>query len=56
MRGINKPNLSIQRRNSLSTKKALYPSIRKNLKIMRQREIDAMVEITRNQLMDRYDS
>ena len=30
--------------------------MQKNLQMMRQREIDAMVEITRNQLMDRYDS
>ena len=56
MRGMNNPNLNIQRRNSLPAKKFLYPNKKKNLQMMRQREIDAMVEITRNQLMDRYDS
>ncbi|MBL7021431.1 MAG: hypothetical protein ISR86_12925 [Nitrospinaceae bacterium] len=52
MRGLNKPYVNTQRRLSLPTKRALT---KKYLKMMRQREIDAMVEITRNQLMDRYD-
>ena len=56
MRGINNPSVNIQKRSSLPAKKVLYPRTKKNLQMMRQREIDAMVEVTRNQLMDRYDS
>ncbi len=56
MRGMNKPDVNIQRRNSLPEKRVLHPRTKKYLQIMRQREIDAMVEVTRNQLMDRYDS
>ena len=56
MRGLNKPDVNSRRRNSLSAKRVLYSRTKKYLKLMRQREIDAMVEMTRNQLMDRYDS
>jgi len=54
MRGINKPDINTQNRNSLPTKR-VHSRTKKYLKMMRQREIDAMVEFTRNQLMDRYD-
>jgi hypothetical protein len=56
MRGINKSYTSTQGNNLLSSKKiAVHPRRKKYLEIKRQREIDAMVEFTRNQLMDRYD-
>jgi hypothetical protein len=52
MRGINKPS---QGNFPLSAKKiTIHPRRKKYLEIKRQREIDAMVEFTRNQLMDRY--
>ena len=54
MRGINKTDLSTQRRSPISTKK-IQPHTKRYLKMMRQREIDAMVEVARNDLMDRYD-
>ncbi len=54
MRGINKQDVSTQRGNPLSTKK-VQSHTKKYLKMMRQREIDAMVEVTRNHLLDRYD-
>lgn len=50
MRG--QPYVNTRRRVPLSAKRVLT---KKYLKMMRQREIDAMVEFTRNQLMDRYD-
>ncbi len=56
MKGMNKPDVNIQRRKSLPEKRVFHPRIKKYLQMMRQREIDAMVELTRNQLMDRYDS
>lgn len=54
MREMNKPIVNTQRRNPIHAKK-ISPHTKKYLKMMRQREIDAMVESTRNQLMDRYD-
>lgn len=56
MRGINKPDLYSRSSNPLPSKNSRPQPRRKNyLDIKRQREIDAMVEFTRNQLMDRYD-
>ena len=56
MRGMNKPDIYIQTNNPLPTKMAaVHPSRKKYLEMKRQKEIDAMVELTRNQLMDRYD-
>jgi len=54
MRGINKANSCIQTRNPIVVKR-VHPRRKNYLKIMRQKEIDAIVELTRNQLMDRYD-
>ncbi len=57
MKGMNKHSIfKAQIKNSLPMKQVtVHPSRNKYLKMMRQREIDAMVEFTRNQLMDRYD-
>ncbi|MBT3185699.1 MAG: hypothetical protein HOG63_10420 [Nitrospina sp.] len=54
MKGMNQPNIHIQDRNPLPAKR-VRPRKKKYLEIKRQREIDAMVELTRNQLMDRYE-
>jgi hypothetical protein len=54
MKGMNKPDIHIQSRNPLPAKRT-RPRKKKYMEIKRQREIDAMVELTRNQLMDRYD-
>ena len=54
MKGMNKPEINIQGRNSIPSRR-ISRRTKKYLKIMRQREVDAMVEFTRNQLMDRYD-
>jgi hypothetical protein len=56
MRGINKQDISTPRKKSAPMRHMMtHPSKNKYLKMMRQKEIDAMVEFTRNQLMDRYD-
>ena len=56
MRGMNKPDIYIQTKNPASVKMvAVHPRRKKYLEMKRQKEIDAMVELTRNQLMDRYD-
>jgi len=56
MRGMNKPDIYIQTKNPLPVKMvAVHPRRKKYLEMKRQREIDAMLELTRNQLMDRYD-
>ena len=56
MRGMNKPDIYIQTKNPLAVKMvAVHPRRKKYLEMKRQKEIDAMVELTRNQLMDRYD-
>lgn len=54
MRGMKKPGINTHGRNSLPEKR-VHSRTKKYLKMMRQREIDAMVEVARNQLMDRYD-
>lgn len=56
MRGINKSHINSPGNKHLSMKKlVVHPSRKKYLEMKRQREIDAMVEFTRNQLMDSYD-
>ena len=56
MRGMNKPEIYIQIKNPLPANRvAVHPRRKKYLEMKRQKEIDAMVELTRNQLMDRYD-
>jgi hypothetical protein len=56
MKGMNKSFTNNQGNNLISPKKiAVHPRRKKYLEIKRQREIDAMVEFTRNQLMDHYD-
>ena len=56
MRGMNKPDIYIQTKNPSPVKMvAVHPRRNKYLEMKRQKEIDAMVELTRNQLMDRYD-
>jgi hypothetical protein len=56
MRGMNKPDIYIQTKNPSPVKMvAVHPRRKKYLEMKRQKEIDAMVELTRNQLMDRYD-
>lgn len=54
MRGMNQPDLNTQTKSPLPVKK-VHPHTNNYLKMMRQREIDAVVEVTRNQLMDHYD-
>jgi len=54
MRGINKLAINTEGRNPLPAKR-VRARTKKYLKMMHQREIDAMVEIARNQLMDHYD-
>jgi hypothetical protein len=56
MKVINKQDISTPRKKSAAMRHMMtHPSKTKYLKMMRQKEIDAMVEFTRNQLMDRYD-
>jgi len=54
MRALNKPYINTPGNNLLSTKK-VRPRRKKYRELKRQREIDALVEFTRNQLMDSYD-
>ena len=56
MRGMNKPDIYIQTKNPSPAKMvAVHPRRKKYPEMKSQKEIDAMVELTRNQLMDRYD-
>ncbi|MBT5868692.1 MAG: hypothetical protein HOH38_07635 [Nitrospinaceae bacterium] len=56
MRKANELDSRTHRKNLLSIKQlVIHPRKNKYLKMMRQKEIDAMVEFTRNQLMDHYD-
>ena len=49
MRGMNKPDIYIQTKNPLAVKMvAVHPRRKKYLEMKRQKEIDAMVELTRN--------